>query len=177
MDLDDSDDDDEDEVSVVRELSQPPEMDSDEEGEGRNILANSFAQVHLQSSPNPFRLTSQSPVDRPQVPRSRVQAAKEKLMASAEKSSPGRSPVELSLADNAGDDDDEGDSGELEVEPLVKITSEDPLAAARAAAILRLVSNLRKRTKHKDTDACASSIDTTVSTNLPYESADIQTLR
>ncbi|KAK7683086.1 hypothetical protein QCA50_013759 [Cerrena zonata] len=146
MDLDDSEDDEDDEVSVFRELSQPPEMDSEDEAEGRNFLERSFAQVHLTSSPNPF---SQSPAVRPQI--SRVQAAKEKLMASVEKSSPGYSPVELSLADNAGDD--EGDSGELDVEPnVVKITSDDPLAAARAAAILRLhrynsidESTLRKR--------------------------------
>ena len=45
-------------------------------------------------------------------------------------------------ADNAGDEDD---PGETNVDPnVVKITSDDPLAAARAAAILRLVSFLNR---------------------------------
>ncbi|CAL1709290.1 unnamed protein product [Somion occarium] len=141
MDLDDSEDDEEDEVSVVRELSQPPDMDSEDEATGRdNRLANSFAQVHLRSSPNPFHIRSDSPeIPRQQTPRpSRVQAAKDRLMASMEYSSTGNGPVQLSLADDVGDGDD-GGSEELEVEPnVIKITSNDPLAAARAAAILRL---------------------------------------
>lgn len=140
MDLDDSEDEEEDEVSVVRELSQPPDFGSGDESERRSILTPAFARVHIGSSPNPFRPSLQSPAVRPQV--SRVQAAKEKLMASIEKSSPGRSPVELSLADNAGDEDDPGESI---VDPnVVKITSDDPLAAARAAAILRLVRFLNR---------------------------------
>ena len=130
LDAEGSEDEEEDEVSIVRELSQPP--DFDDEDLSTEQVAHSFAQVSLLSSPNPFDVDAQSISFQSSVrrPRGSLVAERSKVY----EQSPSEPVAEYALSDS----EDELENMDSRV---IKITSEDPMAAARAAAILRLVRN------------------------------------
>lgn len=126
--MDDSDDEEEEEVSVFRELSQPPEGDSDDDEEGHHgqgdSLVTPFARVSLRSPSNPFQPDTPTPnnggsgavrLEHSPSPQQRVMVDEDEAIGESDS------------------EDEEMD------EKVIKITSDDPRAAARAAAILRLV--------------------------------------
>ncbi|TCD68152.1 hypothetical protein EIP91_011430 [Steccherinum ochraceum] len=128
-----SDDEEEDEVSVVRELSQPP--DFDDEDVSAQPVTDSFARFSLFGSPNPFDLNAQARLDaiaqHSPVPRPRGSLVAERSRI-YEQSPLGSAVPEYVVVEEEDDDLEDLD------ERVIKITSEDPRAAARAAAILRL---------------------------------------
>ncbi|THG97322.1 hypothetical protein EW026_g4659 [Hermanssonia centrifuga] len=135
----DREEEEEDTASVVRELSHEPDFRSDddddddkeeEEEEEEEEDGQGFNFNHLPSSPNnPFR---------PDLPLS--PPALSTQVVPPHYSEEHESARQASYVNILSDDDDEDLDG---VDPsVVKITSDDPMAAARAAAILRLVSPL-----------------------------------
>ncbi|KAH8083284.1 hypothetical protein BXZ70DRAFT_900722, partial [Cristinia sonorae] len=127
--MDDSEGEAEDEISVVRELSQPPDFE-EEDSSGHGYMADSFAKFNL-TSPNPFDVAhdfeetaSPHPISR--RPLGSLVASRSQIFEQT---------VAESVAEYDVSDDDDLEDMDLKV---IKITSEDPLAAARAAAILRL---------------------------------------
>ncbi|KAI0341515.1 hypothetical protein BDW22DRAFT_311571 [Trametopsis cervina] len=122
------DDEEEDAESVVRELSHEPDFRDDGEDQGNDEHLRPLPAPALQviSSPhNPFQSHS---------PHSSVTTSRpEKVMHVKPVSSPSSNATEVLV--RAEDED----TGLEDFDPsVVKITSEDPMAAARAAAILRL---------------------------------------
>ncbi|THH31441.1 hypothetical protein EUX98_g2763 [Antrodiella citrinella] len=126
-DIHDSDDEEEEEVSVVRELSQPPDFD-DEENQASEQFTSSFSKFSIYSSPNPF-----DPDGSVRRPRGSFVAERSKLYEETPVTSAAGYAVEYAVDED--DDDEELEDMDANV---IKITSEDPRAAARAAAILRL---------------------------------------
>ena len=146
------DEEEDDEVVVFRELSQPPEVDSDEEPEKNDdLLARSFARVTLMSPSNPFQPATpgpalSTPVTHP-ASNSFEQTRREWRQHSSGVDGAGSSTVQARyiftsdhpvVAEDEGVEEDGSEDEELD-EKVIKITSDDPRAAARAAAILRLV--------------------------------------
>lgn len=126
--------DEEDAASVVRELSHEPDLRDVQDDDIADTnswrlpdLPNKAFQV-MTSPHNPFHIRSPTTGD---------------LTAS---STNGRSSRRLDIEwTETREPDDDSDLADLDL-GVVKITSEDPMAAARAAAILRLVSLILRRT-------------------------------
>ncbi|KAI0077615.1 hypothetical protein K474DRAFT_1661547 [Panus rudis PR-1116 ss-1] len=139
MDIDDSEDE-EDEVSVVRELSHPPDFDDNKEARMHDdILATDFARVTLASTPYPIQAVERSREIEEHTPLrpSQARLGKQRVRDSVEYTSSSNRLSELSLTDAIDGSDSESD--DLDLDPkVVRIVSDDPMAAAKAAAILRL---------------------------------------